>query len=62
MGGSEHHSAAEKFAKYRNITKNLQIPQYCNTVSKSDVILKLLHCTLSLEQITWKQKLRFGNV
>ena len=40
--------------------KICQIPQY--TVSKLDVILKPLHCTLSLEQITRKQKLRFGNV
>ena len=42
--------------------KNCQIPQYYNTVSKLDVILKPLHCTLSLEQITRKLKLTFGNV
>ena len=29
---------------------------------KLDVIMKPLHCTLSLEQITRKLKLRFGNV
>ena len=43
--------------------KICQKPQYYNTVSKLDVTLKPLHCTLSLEQlITRKQKLRFGNV
>ena len=43
--------------------KNRQIPQYYNTMSKRlDVILKPLHCILSLEQITRKQKLRLGNV
>ena len=58
-GDSEHRNTAEKFDKYRNIAKkNRQIPQYYNTVSKVDVILKPLHCTLSLEQlITRKQKL-----
>ena len=34
---------------------------YYNTVSKLNVILKPLRCTLSLKQITRKQKLRFGN-
>ena len=66
LGGSEHRNTAEKFAKYRNIAKkkkkNCQIPQYYNTVSKLDVARKPLHCTLSLEQITLKQKLIFGNV
>ena len=47
-------------SQYRR--KICQIPQYYNTVSKLDVILKPLHCTLSLEQITRKQKLRLGNV
>ena len=41
---------------------NRQIQQYYNTVAKINVILKPLHCTLSLEQITRKHKLRFGNV
>ena len=51
MGGSEHRNTAEKFTKYRNIAKkkkNRQVPQYYNTVSKLDVILKPLQ--------------RFGNV
>ena len=64
LGGSEHHNTAEKFAKINTAisqNKNRKIPQY-NTMSKLNVILKPLYCTLSLEQITREQKLTFGNV
>ena len=63
LGGSEHRNTA-KFAKYHNIAKKIAKYHniYYNTVSKLDIILKPLHCTLSLEQITGKQKLWFGNV
>ena len=54
LGGSEHRNTAEKFA--------IPHKKSPNTVSKLDVILKPLHCTLTLEQIARKQKLRFGNV
>ena len=67
MGGSEHRRKISQIPQYRKKKKkkkkkNRQIPQYYNSVSKLDVIMKPLHCTLSLEQITRKEKFRFGNI